>query len=102
MSVKQLLVLLNSPNRNISVENALRKTHEALVIALREFGDALGPTRAEELARLLKVALNLNRAKGTYEGLCEGRRLYEFESRIKCKPPFLFNESHPQISRGYR
>jgi hypothetical protein len=41
---------------------------------------------ADELIKILKMALNLSRAKGTYEGLCEGRRLVEFQSRIDRNP----------------
>jgi hypothetical protein len=83
MPVRDLVVLLNSPNRNAKVERALQKTREALETALDQVGNALGAGRADELKRILGVALNLSRAKGAYEGLCEGQRLHEFESRIK-------------------
>ena len=86
MPVRDLVVLLNSPNRNAKVERALQTTREALETALDQVGNALGTGRADELKRLLRVALNLSRARGAYEGLCEGRRLHEFKSRIEGNP----------------
>jgi hypothetical protein len=83
MPVRDVLVLLNSPNRNAKVERALQKTREALETALDQVGNALDTGRADEFKRILSIALNLSRAKGAYEGLCEGQRLHEFESRIK-------------------
>jgi hypothetical protein len=72
MPVRDLLVLLNSPNRDAKAERALQKTREALETALEQVGNALGAGRADELKRILSIALNLSRAKGAYEGLCEG------------------------------
>lgn len=90
MAVKDLLVLLNSQNRNASAERALQKTREALEIALEQVGSALGSGRADELKRILRMALNLSRAKGTYEGLCEGQRLHKFEMNIRGNPSLSY------------
>lgn len=90
MAVKDLLVLLNSPNRNASAERALQKTREALETALEQVGSALGLGRTDELKRILRIALNLSRAKGVYEGLCEGRRLHEFDMKIKGNPSMSY------------
>src|SRR5208337_1288091 len=46
--------------------------------------------RADELKRILKIALNLSRAKGAYEGLCEGRQLHEFERNIRGNPALCY------------
>jgi hypothetical protein len=90
MAVKDLLVLLNSPNRNASAERALQKTRDALEIALEQVGGALGSGRTDELKGLLRIALNLSRAKGVYEGLCEGRRLHEFDMKIEGNPSMSY------------
>jgi len=90
MAVKDLLVLLNSPNRNASAERALQKTREALETALEQVGSALGSRRTDDLKRILRIALNLSRAKGVYEGLCEGRRLHEFDMKIKGNPSMSY------------
>jgi hypothetical protein len=90
MAVKDLLVLLNSPHRNASAERALQKTREALETALDQVGSTLGSGRADELKRILRIALNLSRAKGVYEGLCEGRRLHEFEMNIRGNPSLWY------------
>jgi len=90
MAVKDFLVLLNSPNRNASAERALQKTREALEIALEQVGSALGSGRTNQLKRILRIALNLSRAKGAYEGLCEGRRLLEFKMKIRGNPSLSY------------
>ena len=91
MSVKSLVILRNSPNQNANMERVLQKTTAALETALEQVGNSLErPGRADELKRILRIVLNLSRAKGTYEGLCEGRRLHEFESRIEANPPLRY------------
>jgi hypothetical protein len=90
MAIKDLLVLLNSPNTNASARHALQKTWKALEVALEQVGSALGTGRADELKRILKIALNLSRAKGAYEGLCEGRRLHKFEMNIRGNPALWY------------
>jgi hypothetical protein len=90
MAVKDFLVLLNSPNRNASAERALQKTREALELALDQVGRALGLGRTNQLKRILRIALNLSRAKGAYEGLCEGRRLHEFDMKIRGNPSLSY------------
>lgn len=90
MTVKDLLVLLNAPERNASAERALQQTQEALELALEQFGRALGPAQADELKKILRIALNLSRTKGIYEGLREGRRLHKFESRIEGNPALRY------------
>jgi hypothetical protein len=90
IAVKDLLVLLNSPNRNASAERALQKTREALETALEQVGSALGSRRTDDLKKILRIALNLSRAKGVYEGLYEGRRLHEFDMKIKGNPSMSY------------
>ena len=73
------------------MEHALQTTRHALETALEQVGNSLDrPGQANELKRILQIALNLSRAKGTYEGLCEGRRLHEFESIIKANPTLRY------------
>lgn len=84
--MKDFLVLLNTPNRNASTERAIQKTREALEVALEQAATPSVRVRADELKRILRIALNLSRAKGVYEGLREGRRLCDFESRIESDP----------------
>jgi len=86
MLLKDFLILLNTPTRNASADRALQKTHEALEVALEQSVNPSVRGQADELKRLLRITLNLSRAKGLYDGLCEGRRLQSFESRIKDDP----------------
>jgi hypothetical protein len=87
MSVKSLVILLNSPSRNASIDRALQKITVALDVALEQIGNSMDRSgRADELKKLLKIALHLSRTKGTYEGLCQGSRLQQFKSKIEDDP----------------
>ncbi len=78
-----MTVLKNAPGRNASIERALLKSMDALNTALEAIGGQLRPGATGDLQRILKVALNLSRAKGMYEGLRDGFRLHELSLRIE-------------------
>jgi hypothetical protein len=83
LSALQVAVLKNAPGKNASVQRALLKSMEALNTALEAIGGHLRPGATGDLQRILKVALNLSRAKGRYEGLRDGFRLHEFSVKIE-------------------
>jgi hypothetical protein len=82
LSALQVAVLKNAPGKNASVQRALLKSVEALNAALEAIGGHLRPGATGDLQRILKVSLNLSRAKGRYEGLRDGYRLHEFSIEI--------------------
>jgi len=83
LSALQVAVLKNAAGKNATVERALLKTVDALSAALEAVGMQLRPGATGDLQRILKVALNLSRAKGRYEGLRDGFRLHEFSLAIE-------------------
>jgi hypothetical protein len=86
LTAKQVAILKNAPGRNASVEKAVLKTTEALNTALEAIGGQLRAGATADLHRILKVALNLSRAKGVYEGLQDGFRLHELSLEIEGDP----------------
>jgi hypothetical protein len=83
LTTRQAAILKNAPGRNASVEKALLKSTDALNAALEAAGTQLRPGATAELQKILKVALNLSRAKGLYEGLRHGFRLHEISLEIE-------------------
>jgi len=104
MPVKNFVILMNSPTRNAKVERFLQHSRATLIEALEHFagGGELPKDKVSDLIKLLDTAFNLSRTKGAYEGLCRGRRLIEFESRIDSVPArkYLANriEKYPEAT----
>jgi hypothetical protein len=106
LSALQVAVLKNAPGRNAAVERALLKSKDALNTALEAIGGHLRPGAFGDMQRILKVALNLSRAKGRYEGLRDGYRLHEFSieieedaaSRSLLRRINKFPKGHPEVT----
>jgi hypothetical protein len=86
LTAQQVAILKNAPDRNASVQKALLKSTDALNTALEAIGAQLRPGATADLQRILKVALNLSRARGIYVGLREGFRLHEISLAIEENP----------------
>ena len=83
LTARQVAVLKNAPGRNATVQQAFMKTLDALNAALEAVGGKLRQGATADLQRILKIALNLSRAKGMYEGLRDGFRLHELSVEIE-------------------